>query len=364
MQRRDIVVIGGSAGSFKPLKEIVSGLPRDFPGTLFVVVHLPPDFPSFLDQQISQWGPLPATQAVDGDPVRAGHIYTACPDHHLTIERGRVRVLRGPRENRHRPAIDPLFRTAARAYGPRVVGIILSGMHDDGSAGMYAVKQLGGLAIVQDPTEAKFEEMPRSALEYANPQYVLRARDIAPLLVQLVQSSLNEAAMAHVSSGRQTGRKHPQQAKKSGGRNGSKSELEQDEVEQNMEVAYSEEGAGKPSVFACPECHGVLWELKEKKLTRYRCRVGHSYTTESLGQELSQSSETALWAAVRALEEKAAMQRRIADSLSSERGTARRLRDQSTADDANARVVRDMIFQRDAELEAEKRSPKAHSKVA
>lgn len=356
MQRRDIVVIGGSGGSFQPLKEIASRLPADFPGAIFVAVHLAPNSPSMLAEHISHWGPLPAIQAVDGDAIRARCIYIARPDHHLTIEGGRVRVLRGPRENRHRPAIDPLFRTAAREFGPRVVGIILSGMDDDGSAGLLAVRQLGGVAIAQDPASAQYDEMPRRAIEYARPQYILRPADIAPTLVKLVDTALDEAAMANAHSGR----KSPQHTrKKSAGNNGSRSN-----PDRNMEVAYIDEGVGTPSVFACPECHGVLWELKNKKLTRYRCRVGHSYTSESLNLELSHASETALWAAVRALEEKSAMQRRMADSLGGGNHLVGRLLDQAVADDENARLIRDMIFQRDAKLGTEKLSPRAGKKTA
>jgi two-component system, chemotaxis family, protein-glutamate methylesterase/glutaminase len=337
---RDVIVIGGSAGSVDALRAIVGGFPPDFPASVFVVIHLSADFPSHLDRLLTRWGPLPATQAVDDEPIQKAHIYVARPDHHLLVEAGKVRVLRGPRENRHRPAIDALFRTAAREFGPRVIGIVLSGIQDDGAAGLYAVKQRGGIAMVQDPEDALWGEMPNSALQYAHPQYVLRTWDIAPHIVKLVNQSLDETAM--------TKRKSAKSAKASlelAGRS-----RPGDEPEENIEAAYSDQGEGKPSVFACPECHGVLWELKEGKIVRFRCRVGHSYTTDSLAIELSQSSETALWAAMRALEEKAAMQRRVADSLNGDRPSARRLRDQSIADEANARVIRDMIFQRDARL--------------
>jgi Chemotaxis response regulator containing a CheY-like receiver domain and a methylesterase domain len=245
-----------------------------------------------------------------------------------------MRVLRGPRENRHRPAIDPLFRTAARVYGPRVIGLVLSGKLDDGATGLYAVKQRGGIAMVQDPAEAGSREMPQRALAYANPHYVLRTNEIASALSRLVCINEEENAM------------HQRSSQPSDSPNLS-------EPDENLKTAYFDEGEGTPSVFACPECHGVLWELKEQDRVRFRCRVGHSYGAESLTTELSHGSEAALWAAMRALEEKAAMQRRIADRLQSDQSTARRLRDQSAADDANARLIRDMIFQRDAALEAE-----------
>jgi two-component system, chemotaxis family, protein-glutamate methylesterase/glutaminase len=182
--------------------------------------------------------------------------------------------------------------------------------------------------------------MPDSALQYARPQYVLPASDIAPQLVKLVNQSLDETAMTK----RKSAKSRTAPLLLPGSRRRA------DQPERNIEVAYSNEGEGRASVFACPECHGVLWELKEGKLVRFRCRVGHSYTTDSLAMELSHSSETALWAAMRALEEKAAMQRRVADGLNGDRPSARTLRDQSAADDANARVIRDMIFQRDFKL--------------
>jgi two-component system, chemotaxis family, protein-glutamate methylesterase/glutaminase len=343
LPERDVVVIGGSAGSVDALRSIVSGLPAHFPVSIFVVVHVSADSPSNLHLLLDRWGRLAATQALDGEPVQTGHIYVARPDYHLTLESGLVRVQRGPRENRHRPAIDPLFRTAARFYGPRVIGIILSGLLDDGSAGLYAVKQRGGIAIVQDPADAAWSEMPQHALHYASPQYVLRADDIAPSLVKIVTAHSGETVMRRPSTKIRPAKstKAPLQLAREAN----------PAVEANLESAYSDEGEGTPSVFACPECHGVLWELKDGKLVRFRCRVGHSFTSENLALELSQKSETALWAAMRALEEKAAMQRRVADSLDGEKPASRRLRDQATADDTNAKVVRDMIFKRDARLD-------------
>jgi two-component system chemotaxis response regulator CheB len=342
VQPRDIVVIGGSAGSIESLQTIVSSLPPDFSASIFVVVHMSADYPSMLANVLSQAGPVPASNPIDEQSIQRGHIYVARPDHHLLIQDGRVRVERGPRENRHRPAIDPLFRTAAREYGPRVIGVILSGLQDDGSAGLYALKQRGGVAIVQDPRDTLWDEMPRNALAYASPQYVLRTEEIAPNLIELVQSG--DSAMVKRSS------RH----KKSNGKN-HKNKAESGGLEQpsaNIETAYVNESEGTPSVFACPECHGVLWEFKENEMARFRCRVGHSYGTESLTTELSAVSEAALWAAVRALEEKAAMQRRVANG-SGDPNISSRLLDQSSADAAHARLIRDMIFHRDAQLQPE-----------
>ena len=343
-QPRDIVVIGGSAGSLQALKTILGGLPSDFPGSIFVVIHVSADSPGLLDEYLAQCSSLPVRQPHDQEAIRTGHVYVARPDCHLTVESGIIRVQRGPRENRHRPAIDPLFRSAARVYGPGAIGVVLSGLLDDGSAGLYAIKQRGGAAIVQDPKEAAWDEMPRRAIQYSSPHYILPSWEIAPSLIKLVEAHRDEPVMPNKNP------HHRNSQKNSKITSGSPAS---DKPEQNLKASYFDEGEGTPSVFACPECHGVLWELKDHNLARFRCRVGHSYSTDSLAEELSESSEGALWAAMRALEEKAAMNRRVADGLSGDPKTAGRLRDQSQADDANARVIRDMIFHRDDKLEPE-----------
>ncbi|HEX3822113.1 MAG TPA: chemotaxis protein CheB [Candidatus Sulfotelmatobacter sp.] len=347
MPPRDIVAIGGSAGSIEVLKAIVRGLPSDLPASIFVVIHVSPDSPSMLARMLSNSGPLSARNPLDQEQIRPGRIYVSRPDHHLTIEGGRIRVLRGPRENRHRPAIDALLRTAAREYGRRVVGVVLSGLQDDGSAGLYAVKQRGGITIVQDPQDAEWKDMPNHAIEYVHPDYVVPASGIAPLIVEFATPSEGAIAMPK--------KKNSMPRTSNGNDNKSKASLKAalDQPDVNEDVAYPDEGEGRPSVFACPECHGVLWELKDDKIVRFRCRVGHSYGTESLNQELSAASEAAMWAAVRALEEKAALQRRVAEGMGLLRSVSSRMLDQSTADAANARLIRDMIFRHDAELELE-----------
>jgi two-component system, chemotaxis family, protein-glutamate methylesterase/glutaminase len=342
-----IVVIGGSAGSLEPLRMILGGLPPDFTGSVFVVVHLSPEFPSMLDELASRWGPLPASFPPDYEAILPRRIYLAPPDRHLLIEQGRIRLDRGPRENRHRPAIDPLFRSAARVYGSRVVGILLSGLRDDGSAGLYAVKQRGGIAVVQDPEDAVWREMPDRALKYARPQFVLQPRDIASKIVELATGEELQPAMS----------------KESHLPNGSPVP---DRGDENLHNAYHDEGEGTPSVFACPECHGVLWELKDGNLIRFRCRVGHAYGTESLSDELTQASESALWAAMRALEEKAAMHRRMAGTLAGDSILAKRFREESADDDANAHTIREMIFRRDveSEIDAQQKDVQHKKKIA
>lgn len=294
MPRRDIIVIGASAGGIDPIRTILSGLPADFPGSLFVVVHTSPDAPGVLDVILSRAGALPATLATDGKRIAPGRVYVARPDHHLLIEPGHLRLTRGPKENRFRPAVDPLFRSAAQTYGPRVIGIILSGGLDDGTSGLRTVKQLGGTTIVQDPGEAWAPSMPQSALQHVRPDHVLPAGEIAPLLIRLT-------AGADVEEG---GHVVPEEVKI--------------EVDIAKEVKATDVGVlqlGNPSIYACPECHGVLLEMKDHSPARFRCHTGHGYTLESLVSEMDDMIEDSLWSAIRALEERAMLMRRAGEHL-------------------------------------------------
>src|SRR5262249_2475817 len=190
LANRDIVVVGASAGGVEPLTKLVAGLPRDLPAAVFVVVHLPATTRSFLPNILSRAGALVAVHPEDGAPIRPGHVYVAPPNHHLLVEPGRMRLLAGPRVNRVRPAADPLFRSAARAYGERVTGGVLSGTQDDGAAGLAAIKERGGVAIVQDPADALFSGMPCSALERAPVDRCARAPELADVIMELVAQPL------------------------------------------------------------------------------------------------------------------------------------------------------------------------------
>ena len=321
-ESQSIVVVGGSLGAIDPLKEIVAALPADFAAAVFVVIHLPIEADGYLPKALARAGVLDARHAVDGEPIRRGRIYVAPPNYHLTVERHTVRVLKGPRENRHRPAIDPLFRTASRVYGAAVMAVVLSGNLDDGSLGMMAVRSRGGVGVVQDPSDAQAGEMPRRALEYAGADYILPAGEIGAKLSELICT--REAAMTGPN---EKGQGEP--------------DREPREHEKDFQAG---QGSGNPSVFACPECHGTLWELNEGDLVRYRCRVGHSFTEESLNGEMDYSVERALWAALRALEEKAAMSKRMVTSASGVGEWGERLKHQAEADAENAEIIRKMIF--------------------
>jgi len=289
--RRDIVVIGGSAGSLEGLRALAALLPADLPAAIFVSVHHAPDLPSYLPAILTSCGHLPALQPKGRMPVRHGVIYVAPPDHHLLLDEGFVETSRGPRENCCRPAIDPLFRTAARAYGPRVVGVVLSGTLDDGSSGLMAVKIRGGLAVVQDASEALCPEMPQNAKEYAPADAELSIAQIAALIVRVADEGLPFLTPA--------------------AENPMPDEIDREAAKSYLETDANQEKIGKPSAYACPECHGVMWEVEEGQMLRFRCRVGHAYSAHSLRGALSNSVEEALWAAMRSLEEKASLLRRL-----------------------------------------------------
>src|SRR6266487_2533947 len=199
MAGHDIIVVGASAGGVEALVTLARSLKRNLQAAVFVVLHIPAHSPSFLPEILNRAGPVKAVQATDEMQIEHGHIYIASPDHHMLMEQGKVCVIRGPKENRHRPAIDPLFRSAALAYGPRVAGVILSGTLDDGTAGLIAIKKRGGVAIVQDPDEAIYPGMPRSALEHVQVDHILPLAAIGPLLVRLASEPVKEEAGNHMS---------------------------------------------------------------------------------------------------------------------------------------------------------------------
>jgi two-component system chemotaxis response regulator CheB len=292
---KDIVVIGASAGGIDGVRTIVSALPPRFEGSLFVVVHTAAEAPGVLDVIFGSNSQLPVAIARDEEKIVAGRVYVARPDHHLIITPGKVCLTRGPKENRFRPAVDPLFRSAAQTYGPRVVGIILSGGLDDGTAGLLTVKQLGGTAIVQDPNEALAPSMPQSALLHVQVDHVLPVREIAPLLVRLT---------AMPADSREGDRPVPEDVK-----------IEVDIAKEGHAIESGVFRLGQPSNYACPECHGVLLQVKEAIPLRFRCHTGHAYTIESLFGEMDEAIEDALWNAIRALEERVMLMRQAADHL-------------------------------------------------
>jgi two-component system chemotaxis response regulator CheB len=296
MPGKDIIVVGTSTGGIEALQVLVSGLPHDFRASLFVVLHIGPGGLGILPEILERAGRLPASNAKNWEMIRPGHIYVAPPDHHLLLEgSGHLRITRGPKENRFRPAVDPLFRSAAHAFGPRVVGVVLTGGLDDGTAGLWTVKDRGGTAIVQRPDQALAASMPLSALEHVAVDHCVSLEEIAPLLVDL-------ALMP---------------AEKNGTRPASKQlETEVNIAKEDNAIEVGIMGWGEPSVYACPECHGVLLQLKEGSNLRFRCHTGHAYSLEALLAEFSERTEETLWNAVRSMEEAALLMRRMASHLS------------------------------------------------
>jgi two-component system chemotaxis response regulator CheB len=293
MATRDTIVIGASAGGVQALKSLVTDLPQDLPAAVFIVLHIPANAPSLLPDILARESSVSVSHAIDGEPVIHGRVYVAPPDHHLLIEAGHVKLVRGPKENLHRPSIDALFSSAARWAGPRTIGIVLTGARDDGRVGMRAIKQRGGITIVQDPSEASFPSMPMSVMQSIRVDYSIRLREIAPLLSQLSREIAEEEGSYPV----------PDQVE-------IEARIAQQQMEGNEFIA-SVERLGQVSKLTCPDCHGALWEIDDRELLRYRCHVGHAYSAESLNDGQSDMLEQALWSAVRALEEQIELAQRI-----------------------------------------------------
>ncbi|WNG34943.1 chemotaxis protein CheB [Archangium violaceum] len=294
MANHDIIVIGASMGGVEALSSLVAQLPGDLRATVLVVLHVSAQHRSFLPEILSRKGPLPAHHPRDGEPLQQGRIYVAPNDKHLLVEPERVRVMRGPMENGHRPAVDPLFRSAAAAFGPRVVGVVLTGALDCGTSGLLAVKKEGGLAVVQDPRDAFCPDMPRSALEFVKVDHCVPLKELGALLERLVSTPVR-----------------PRSARKAS------KQMEAEVKAMTVDIKSMQDPPAPldyavASNYSCPDCGGVLYEMDEEGLLRFRCRTGHAYTAEALSSEQQHALDGALWAALRALEESASLSRRMA----------------------------------------------------
>src|SRR5215211_7970860 len=334
MNQRNIVVIGASAGGIQALTTLVAGLPRDFPAPLLVVVHIPQYAVSRLPEILSRSGPLPAVHAQHGEVIEPGRIYIAPPDRHLLVRTGRIELSRGPRENHCRPAIDPLFRTVARVYGPRVIGIVLSGALYDGSMGLLAIKTRGGMAIVQDPKEAIVDSMPRRAIERVTAEHILPVAGIAAAITDLVRQPVTAQ--------------------------GGSSMVNTIDPEERLEAVIAEDFVEQASdgrteettIFTCPDCGGVLWqgaEGSEGSVLRFRCHVGHAFAPEVLLSQKSEELETALWSSLRLLKEKATLTLQLANrTRTSGNGkaaaqAAERIADQAKLDERHAQIIQELL---------------------
>jgi two-component system chemotaxis response regulator CheB len=297
---RDIVVIGASAGSLETLPKIVASLPPQFGASVFVVVHIGRRVRTTLPNILTRAGPLPAAYGRDREPISPGRIYVAPPDCHMTLEAGRVRLSRGPREHFTRPAIDPLFRSAAATYGKRSIGLVLSGMGRDGTAGLSAIRRAGGIVLVQDPTEATCPSMPRSAIEYVAVNAVVPSLSMPALLVRLVGG---EDIAAPITPGVPTADRLARVRHRT---IAGKEEASMGEAESGLE---------RPIALTCPECGGAMHEERVNGLVLYRCHTGHRFAAEDVATGQLAEVEHAVNVALRVLNERAELCRRMATQL-------------------------------------------------
>jgi len=290
MSNRSIVVIGGSSGATAPLKTILRDLPEDLPAAVFIVLHIPARSLGILATVVSSATRLPVHQAADGMPIEPGNIYLAVPDHHLLLADGHIKLGRGPRENMARPAIDPLFRSAAAAYGPCVVGVLLSGLLNDGASGLEAVKRCGGIVVVQDPADAIADEMPRAGMNAVTVDLAIPSARIGDVLSDLVREEAGPGVPIPP------------------------------EIRLEVDIAAGERvdtsiisRIADPSAITCPTCNGVLSTVRHAKPLRFRCQVGHALTADVVAKQQESAVDEALRVALRVIEERAELVTRMAE---------------------------------------------------
>jgi two-component system chemotaxis response regulator CheB len=305
-EKRDIIVIGGSAGALEAVLAITRSLPAGLQASIFIVLHTAPRQRNLLTDVLNQNGALPAYQAREGEPIVPGRIYVPAPDRHLILAKDHIHLSRGPKEGLHRPSINMTFRSAARTYGDAVAGVLLSGLLDDGASGLWEIAHNGGVSIVQDPEEAEFPSMPLNALRDVPIDYRARAREIGPLLSNLASG----ASMAfHARS------------------------------------LVVSQGREKFSGFSCPECRGPLWESQNGPM-EFRCRVGHTFSLKSLIDEHTSAQERKLYEAIVALEEGAALAEHAIEHIEEERREG--LRREAEQLRQHAAAVRQLLDSRNA----------------
>lgn len=285
---RDIIVIGGSAGGLEALRTLLRQFPADLPASVFAVLHVGES--SQLPQVLVKDCVLPVVSAVSGERFGRGKVYVGVPGFHLLLHDGHILLRRGPRENRARPAVDPLFRSTAATFGGRVIGVILSGGLSDGAAGLCAIKRCGGLVVVQEPRDAVVPDMPLSALRHVDVDHVCPVADMGRLLASLVRLPAGPTPEIPFDI-----------------------RLEAAIAAQELSDMRADDMLGTPSRFTCPECHGALWEMEDGSMLRYRCHVGHALAADSVlashGEEVDRLLETLL----RAHQERAALAHRMAE---------------------------------------------------
>jgi len=294
---------------------------------MFVVMHIGAGSLGLLPSILERASPLPVISPSDREPIRPGRIYVAPPDLHILLEPNKIRLSRGPKENWFRPAIDPLFRSAALAYGNRVIGVVLTGELDDGTAGLWTIKEVGGAAVVQDPRDALFPSMPLSAIRHTSVDYTVALSEIGPLLGRLTVEDLE----------RRGAPKMPEHT-----------DIEVRIAKQDPAIEFDVRELWEKSSYTCPECDGVLLAIKEGGIERYRCHTGHAFSTDSLLAAITKGIEESLWSAIRQIEERVLLLRHLAKHLKEHdpQGEQEFLR---LADkvDAQSRQVREVVMQRE-----------------
>jgi two-component system chemotaxis response regulator CheB len=292
-KHRDIVVVGASSGGVDAINRFVAGLSPDLDAAVLIVLHMAPTFPRVMAQRLAEIGALPAAEAVDGEVIRPNRIYLCVPDRHLLIAGANVPLSRGPKESHARPSVDALFRSAAYSCGPRVIGVVLTGQLDDGTAGLWAIKDRGGLAMVQDPAEAAYRSMPESAMRHNAVDYTLKVADMGAVLRLL---SREEVFVAN----------EPE-------RKGTPLQIETSIALGESALDKGIRELGNPSAYTCPDCHGTMFAIQEGPRQRFRCHTGHAYTARALAEYSLPEVEKTLWMALAQLEEREILLRQLSE---------------------------------------------------
>jgi two-component system, chemotaxis family, protein-glutamate methylesterase/glutaminase len=330
VEPRAVIVIGASAGGVGALLRLVAGLPPGLPAAIFVVVHISPGAKSTLPKLLTRAGAYEASEARNAEVIEAGRIYVAPPDQHLVVRKGAIELSRTARINRHRPAADALFHSAARAYSDRVIGIVLSGALDDGTIGLMAVKSHGGRAIVQDPEEAEFPGMPSSAVAHVKVDHVVTVAQMPAVIGKLV-GALPEPYASEGGTMNQPRVREIDQA--------------EEIVRRDFEAQERGERHGEPSTYTCPECGGTIWQLEQGNVVRFQCHTGHAYSLQSMLVGQTEELEQALWSAIRMLSEKASLARQAVSRFKGEvsEQIIQRYQEQADAAQHSAGLIRGLI---------------------
>ena len=325
---RNIVVIGASAGGVEALQCLFRSLPPDLPAVFLVVLHIPPYTPSSLSSVLSRVTSMPVLSVIEDQALQAATVYVASADHHLVVVDGGLRVTRGPKECRSRPAIDVLFRSASVIHEERVIGVVLSGALDDGTAGLWAIKDRNGLAMVQDPGEAGHDSMPKSAIQHVAVDFIGTVEELASEIASQVHMQI-EPKTAHTANER-----HLIESGISINGNG---------------LGTGVMGLGKISNYTCPDCHGVLVQIKEGSIVRFRCHTGHAFSVKSLVAAVNEAIDKGLWDTLRAVEERIMLMRQMAELAEYDGNPhdAERYRTQATKAEGRLKPLRELVLDPD-----------------